>query len=137
MHEWALAESIVETAVREAKKSNLSEIKNVKINVGELAQIDIDSVKFAISNILPEYKDYKMTDSIFIYEKKDAILKCRICGNKWNYCESMKKLTGDNIESIHFLPEIAHGFVRCKSCGSPDFEIEAGRGLTIEYIEGE
>ncbi|MBP7652532.1 hydrogenase nickel incorporation protein HypA [Candidatus Dependentiae bacterium] len=136
MHEWALAESIVETSVREIKKADFSTVKEIKIKVGELAQIDLDSVKFAISNILPEY-DIKLSESLFVFENSTAVLCCRVCGAEWNYAESMKKISDENIESIHFIPEMVHGFVRCISCGSPDFEVKSGRGLTIDYIEGE
>ena len=43
----------------------------------------------------------------------------------------------DAAEAIHFVPELAHAFMRCPDCGSPDFEVAAGRGVAISGIEGE
>jgi Zn finger protein HypA/HybF involved in hydrogenase expression len=40
------------------------------------------------------------------------------------------------MEAIHFIPELSHAFVRCPECGSPDFIILAGRGITLERVEG-
>ena len=43
----------------------------------------------------------------------------------------------DTKEAIHFLPEVAHSFISCPSCGSADFRVDRGRGLTISSIEFE
>jgi hydrogenase nickel incorporation protein HypA/HybF len=48
-----------------------------------------------------------------------------------------KKLSEDDSESIHFIPEIAFAHFRCPKCGSPDFEIVTGRGVSILSIKGE
>lgn len=136
MHEWALAEAVVETATSEINKAGFTSVKEIKIKVGELAQIEVDSVKFAIENILPEYKTIIIADN-FVFEDAEAVLKCRHCSTQWNYRDSLKNLDDEKIESIHFIPEIAHGFLKCPKCMSPDFEIMSGRGLTIESIEGE
>jgi hydrogenase nickel incorporation protein HypA/HybF len=40
-------------------------------------------------------------------------------------------------EAVHFIPELAHAFLQCPSCGSPDFEMLAGRGVSIGSIEAE
>ena len=37
-------------------------------------------------------------------------------------------------EAIHFLPEAAHAFIRCPSCKSPDYRVQAGRGVSIASI---
>jgi hydrogenase nickel incorporation protein HypA/HybF len=43
-------------------------------------------------------------------------------------------LDPDMRESIHFLPEAGHAFIRCPSCGSPDYAVTSGRGVYIESI---
>ena len=136
MHEWALAEALVETSASEVKKADFKYVNEIKVKVGELPQIDLDSVKFAIANILPDYLTIIKEDS-FVFESSEAILKCRNCAASWNYLASMENLTDENIESIHFIPEVSHGFIKCPECSSPDFEIISGRGLTIDFIEGE
>ncbi len=40
------------------------------------------------------------------------------------------------MESIHFIPEVAHTYIKCPKCGSPDFEIIKGRGIWLEKIKG-
>jgi hydrogenase nickel incorporation protein HypA/HybF len=38
-------------------------------------------------------------------------------------------------EAVHFLPEAAHAYLRCPRCGSVDFDVAAGRGVSIVSIE--
>jgi hydrogenase nickel incorporation protein HypA/HybF len=70
-------------------------------------------------------------------ENEKAVLKCRVCGHQWAFSDVMKELSEEDSESIHFVPDIAHVYIRCPKCNSPDFEIVEGRGVWIEYIEGE
>ena len=48
-----------------------------------------------------------------------------------------KKLNEDESEAIHFIPEVFLVHTRCPKCGSPDFEITTGRGVSIASIKGE
>ena len=47
MHELSLAEGIIEFGDRTAKANNVHRIKKVRIAVGELAGVDIESLVFA------------------------------------------------------------------------------------------
>lgn len=136
MHEWALAEAVVETAVREAKKEGLKEILCVKVMVGELQQIELDVFKLALESAVQLHEPLLNIEKMDIAIDK-CILKCRICGNEWPYGHTLKSLDDDKVEAIHFLPEVAHVYMRCPECGSPDFEIIRGRGVWIDTIEGE
>ncbi|MDD4170223.1 MAG: hydrogenase nickel incorporation protein HypA [Desulfotomaculaceae bacterium] len=136
MHEWALAESVIFTATKEAKKENLEEITMIKVKVGELQQIDLEIFRFALSNFL-KTSDYLLDMTRIEIEIEKCILKCRVCRNEWGFYESLKKLPEAEAESIHFIPEVAHIYIRCPGCGSPDFEITDGRGVWIDYIIGE
>ncbi len=135
MHEWALAESVIATVVQEAKKYD-KKILNVKLKIGELQQIDLDRFKFALENVVQPYEPALNMEMISIKIDK-SLLKCRVCGNNWSYCDNIKDLEKDKIEAIHFIPEIAHVYMRCPQCGSPDFEIIQGRGVWFESIVGE
>ena len=44
MHEWALAESILTAAMEAAEKEKLKKITEIKIGIGELQQIEQESV---------------------------------------------------------------------------------------------
>jgi hydrogenase nickel incorporation protein HypA/HybF len=136
MHEWALAEAVIETVILEAEKEGIKEIINVKIMIGELQQIDLDIFKFALENFMQPFEPLLNTDKMNI-EIDKCILKCRVCNHKWSYGDTLKTLDEDEAEAIHFLPEAAHVYMRCPRCNSSDFEIIKGRGVWIDTIEGE
>lgn len=130
MHEWALAEAIIAAAVDIAEKENLVEVTNVKIRVGELQQIELDILKFALAQL----KTTKLKNTKFDIEIAKAELHCRVCKNKWFF--NKQKIDEKTAEAIHFIPEIAHTYIKCPECGSPDFEIEEGRGIWLQSIKG-
>jgi hydrogenase nickel incorporation protein HypA/HybF len=130
MHEWALAEAIITTASQIAEKEGLSEVTEVKIKVGELQQVEYDILEFALSQL----KTAKLQKTKFQIETIKAKLKCRVCGNQWFF--SKESLDEKMAEAIHFVPEIAHTYIKCPKCGSPDFEILEGRGIWLESVKG-
>ena len=135
MHEWALAEAVISTAIKVAEEEKLKEITEIKIKLGELQQIEIEIFEFALKEIIQPQKQLLRKAKIEI-ETEKAILKCRVCGQEWNYEDAMKNLCEEESESIHFVPDIAHVYIRCPKCKSPDFEIVKGRGVWVESIEG-
>jgi len=136
MHEWALAEAVVSTALKTSKKEGLKKITHLRIKIGELQQIDTEIFKFALKEVLlpqnPIIKGVRIE-----LEKEECILKCKVCGTKWSFSEAVKRISAGECESIHFIPEVAHVYIRCPGCKSPDFEIAEGRGVWIDSIEGE
>ena len=130
MHEWALAEAVIAAASEIARKEGLIEVREVKIRVGELQQIERDILEFALSQLKP----FKLKSAKFIIEIVKAELKCRACGHKWFF--KKEELDESTAEAIHFVPEIAHTYIKCPKCGSPDFEILEGRGVWLESISG-
>jgi len=136
MHEWALAESIILTVLNESKKKKLKKIKEININVGELQQIELDILDFALKEIIKNYnnKFENVKININIEETK---LRCKICNNIWKFNEIKKDLKFNESEAIHFIPEVAFVHSRCTKCKSPDFEIIKGRGISILSIKGE
>jgi hydrogenase nickel incorporation protein HypA/HybF len=130
MHEWALAESVIATAQQIAKKENLTEVREVSIKIGELQQVEKDILRFALSQLKPaNFKNAK-----FHITRAKTTLKCRACGNTWLFKE--QGLDKETAEAIHFVPEVAHTYIKCPKCGSPDFEIAEGRGIWLENIKG-
>jgi len=130
MHEWALAEAVVSTTLKIAEEKGLKEIIELKIKIGELQQIDQEIFEFALSQLRsPMLKNAK-----FSLETVKAELKCRVCNHKWKF--STKNLNEDVSEFIHFVPEIAHTYLKCPKCGSPDFEILMGRGVWLDSVKG-
>jgi hydrogenase nickel incorporation protein HypA/HybF len=130
MHEWALAEAVITATSEIAEKEGIKEVKEVKIKVGELQQIDLDILKFALSQL----KSAKFKNAKFNIKIVKAELKCRVCGNEWSFRK--EKLDKNTLEAIHFVPEVAHTYIKCPKCGSPDFEILQGRGVWLQSIKG-
>jgi hydrogenase nickel incorporation protein HypA/HybF len=130
MHEWALAEAVVSTTLKTAEEKGLKEIIELKIKIGELQQIDQEILEFALSQL----RSPLLRNAKFSFETVKAELKCRVCDHKWKF--STKNLDEDVSEFIHFVPEIAHTYLKCPKCGSPDFEILTGRGVWLDSIKG-
>lgn len=130
MHEWALAEAIITAAQQIAEKEKLHEIREVTIKIGELQQVEQHILRFALSQLKPA----TFKNARFHITKLKTTLKCRVCGNTWLF--NKNKMDKDTAEAIHFVPEVAHAYIKCQECGSPDFEISEGRGIWIENIKG-
>ena len=136
MHEWALAESILSTTLEEAEKEKLKSIDEIKIGIGELQQIERDIFEFALGEIIKS-KENKLKNVKISIETEKSTLKCKSCDHTWKFSDMKKKLNEDESEAIHFIPEVAFVHTRCPKCGSPDFEITTGRGVSIVSIKGE
>jgi len=136
MHEWALAESILTAAVEAAEKEKLKTISEIKISIGELQQIEQEIFEFALGEIVKSQGE-KLKNVKTIIETEESTLKCKSCGHIWKFSDMKKKLSEDESEAIHFIPEVAFVHTRCPECGSPDFEITSGRGVSITSIKGE
>ena len=133
MHEWALAEAVIATAIEDSRKEGVKEITEIKLKIGELQQIELEIFQFALDEIAKAH-DELLTNVKIEMETEPAIFRCRVCGTEWDYRD-----TGANEvegEAIHFAPEVAHAYVRCPSCKSPDFEVIQGRGVLIKSIKG-
>jgi hydrogenase nickel incorporation protein HypA/HybF len=130
MHEWALAEAVIKTAAEIAEKENLKHVTEVIVCIGELQQVERPIFRFALSQLKPT----NLKNAKFQVRTAKTTLKCRVCGNTWIY--NKKKVDKETAEAIHFVPEVAHSFIKCPKCGSPDFEIVEGRGVWLESIKG-
>jgi hydrogenase nickel incorporation protein HypA/HybF len=130
MHEWALAEAVIAAASQIAKKEKLREVSEVTIKIGELQQIELGILEFALSQL--KLENFK--DANFHIDVVKAKLRCRVCEYEWFFGE--EKLDENMAEAIHFIPEVAHAYIKCPKCGSADFEILEGRGIWLETIKG-
>ena len=130
MHEWALAEAILTSAKELAEKEKLREVTEVTIRIGELQQVEPSILRFALS----EMKRDIFEKAKFRILRAKTTLKCRVCGTTWQF--NIKKLDEQTAEAIHFVPEVAHTYIKCQKCGSRDFEILNGRGVWLESVKG-
>ena len=130
MHEWALAEAIIASAKQIAEQEKLKEVSEVIIKVGELQQVEPPILRFALNQMKPDI----FRKAKFRILRAKSTLKCRVCGTAWEF--SSVKMDKATAEAIHFVPEVAHTYVKCPKCGSPDFEIVSGRGVWLESVKG-
>jgi hydrogenase nickel incorporation protein HypA/HybF len=133
MHEWALAEAVVAAAVKSAEQERLATITAIKVRLGELQQIEREVFEFALKEILMRHEPLLRTAGIEL-EIERASFKCRNCDNEWTFADV--DLNPEEAESIHFIPEIAHVYMRCPTCSSPDFEVIKGRGVWLASLQG-
>jgi hydrogenase nickel incorporation protein HypA/HybF len=131
MHEWALAEGVLSTAEKFANENSLVKVSEVVVIIGELQQVELEVLSFAFEQLkTPLFRDAKFT-----LKSQPARFRCRNCGNEWDFeAVGMKENVS---EAIHFVPEMAHVYLKCAKCGSPDFEVIKGRGVWLSTIKGE
>ncbi|MFB3890314.1 MAG: hydrogenase nickel incorporation protein HypA [Candidatus Bathyarchaeia archaeon] len=130
MHEWALAEAVIATAKQIAEKEKLTQVTEVTVRIGQLQQVERPIFRFALQQLKPPI----LQNARFHLRTAKTTLKCRKCGTAWLF--SKAKLDKETAEAIHFIPEVAHTYIKCPNCGSPDFEIIQGRGIWLENLKG-
>jgi hydrogenase nickel incorporation protein HypA/HybF len=131
MHEWALADAVISTVQRLYEENGRKKVLSVKVLIGELQHIEMEVFSMGLRNLLAEYP---FSEDVFHFETEKASFRCKACENEW-LLEQHPDLGEEEVEAIHFLPEAAHVYMRCPSCGSPDFAMENGRGVTIKSID--
>ena len=130
MHEWALAEAVFSAVLKIAKEKKLEKVTEINIKIGELQQIDRQIFDFA----LDQHRSSAFRDTRLRIETEKAELKCKVCEHHWVFEED--NITEDVAEAIHFVPEMAHTYIRCPKCHSPDFQIITGRGVWLASVKG-
>jgi hydrogenase nickel incorporation protein HypA/HybF len=131
MHEYALAEAVVESVRQHIEEQNAQQIGSVTLSFGELQNINEEVFREGLRQALQELP---FEESQFHIVTEKASFHCNYCGSNWGL-DSFPDLTEDDREAIHFLPESAHVYLECPHCTSKDFSIEKGRGVSIQTIE--
>jgi len=124
------------TALNIAKEQNLSRISDIRIRMGELQQIDLDAFSFSVKSCMEGHDDLLGKVKVDI-KKEPAEFECRVCGTRWGFEDVKKMMKEDEFEFVHFVPEIAHTYIRCTRCKSPDFQVVKGRGVWLDSVTGE
>ena len=136
MHELALADAVITTALDAARREGIRHIVRIDVVVGELQRIKRDVFEFALREVLPAGEPLLASAKIEL-EIEPVRFRCRPCSHDFGSSDTEGPPDADEQEAIHFIPELAHAFVRCPSCRSPDFEVTQGRGVAIRSIEGD
>ena len=135
MHEYALADAVVAAVAATATEERLSRVLTVDVRVGALQSIRRTTFEEALQAVLPT-GDARFRDAALTVTIVPAAFRCRPCGTDFEP-DLAGQADEHATEAIHFVPELAHAYLRCPSCGSPDFDIVEGRGVALGRIEGE
>jgi len=121
VHEWALAESII----LYIKQQGYVNIKKLRVCIGVLQSIDKEILNYALRELAEEY-GVKL-DKVELVDEY-PLLKCNVCGFMWSINPS--EISDDVREAIHFIPEAIYAYYKCPRCGSLDYSIVKGRGIS-------
>lgn len=128
-----MAESVIKAAVENAAAQKIKRLRETGVVFGELQGIDRSIFEFALAELRAQYPAAKACR--FKIMDEPASFRCKACSAEFGL--KVLKKTAAEAEFIHFVPEMAHTFMKCPECKSPDFEIVAGRGVHISYLKGE
>lgn len=141
MHEWSLAEAVLETLTSLLEREETKRVSEVEIICGEIMELDLDVFRFALEELS---KGTHLEGSKFILREEKVVFRCNSCGYDWGFERvhdllpeelGIREGTNGSKESpIHFIPDLAQALMRCPNCGSRDFEAESGRGLRIHRV---
>ena len=135
MHELALAEAVIATALDAAERQGFSRLTRIRVAVGQLQNIERETFEFALKEVLPATES-RIAGAEIIVESEPARFRCRPCGREFRWGSDASPGSEDASEAIHFIPELAHAYLHCPECHSPDFEVLEGRGVSIAALEG-
>ena len=133
MHEMALAEGVVVTALESARREGRP-ILRLNVKVGQLQQIETDILRHCLDGVLPKDEPLLAGMQVLV-DLSPACLRCRLCRHDFRLDDLESPPDSTELEAIHFVPELAHSYIKCPGCGSPDFEVVSGRGVWIESME--
>ena len=108
MHELAIAEGVVEVALRHARGRPVAA---VELKVGHLRQVVPSALEFAFELVS---EGTPLEGAELRMEEVPAAGRCRSCGTDTP------------------LPELP---LCCRSCGSPDVEVTRGEELLVDALE--
>jgi len=114
-----------------AREKGAKKIIEAKIKLGKLQQVDADIITQALGELS---RGTLLEKTKIMLEAEETRFRCLACGHVWNL-ESSVGSSEEESEAMHFVPDLAHAFIRCPRCRSPDFEITGGRGVWVEYIK--
>jgi len=140
VHEYSIAEGVVLSVKSLMREEGLSEVSEVTLSVGDLAQIDKE-VLLELLKILSS--EYGLGNVKYVIVSEETTFKCNYCGFSWGWSSVkdsiLKDLCGDFIECdnpVHFIPDLINVFMKCPKCGSQDYNILTGYDVRLVSIKG-
>ena len=95
MHEFALAESVIRSAVKIAEEEGLERISGVRVRVGELQQMSMEAFDFGLKAAMEAHASVAGSAKVDV-ETEKAGFACRVCRREWDF--------GETATSAHLPP---------------------------------
>ncbi len=122
MHEFSVAQSIVDTILQVAKANEATQVLEVNLEVGEISLVNMDQLNWYI-DMLTE-KTIAKGMKVKVMEMSTTIL-CTACGYEGGVNYEEKSQHGGHLKVPVF---------ECVECGSPETKVQEGRELRIKDI---
>ena len=132
LHEASVAFSILKAAEEVLEEHGVpadARIEALDIEIGALALIDLESLRFALEVLS---KGTRFEGAKFNIHIVTPRLRCKRCGYEWT-------VNADDLDDevklfIHFAPDKVYEMLRCPRCGSRDIEIVEGTDVKLKSI---
>ncbi|MCD6348302.1 MAG: hydrogenase nickel incorporation protein HypA [Candidatus Korarchaeota archaeon] len=141
MHEWTLAEAIVESLNSLINQDDARKVLEVEILYGEMMELESDILNYAIEELA---RGTALEGAKFSLKEEKALFRCNACGATWDFETAHKMLShefgileepsGEKESPLHFIPDLAQALLKCPQCGSRDFETISGKGIRIARV---
>jgi hydrogenase nickel incorporation protein HypA/HybF len=113
MHEFSIAQNIIEIVEDTVKQNNLNIVEEVELEIGELSGVEITALETALECLLPGSSLEQTKMHIHVIK---GIVRCRKCKHQ-------------------FTPEDL--LTPCPKCNTFSPEIISGKELRVKSISGE
>jgi hydrogenase nickel incorporation protein HypA/HybF len=111
VHELSITESILNIAVKYARKENAQKVTDINLIIGDLSSIVDDSVQFYWDIIS---KGTICENSHLHFQRVPATILCQNCGNQY---------------------ELEHDLIPCPQCSGMNIKILSGDDFKMDSIE--
>jgi hydrogenase nickel incorporation protein HypA/HybF len=113
MHELAIAESLLEIVVEEARRHDLEKVHVIRLQIGVMANVVPEALTFSFEMVSQNTIAWGATMEI---ETTPVVAQCSKCDLRF---------------------EVDNQVYLCPHCGQPDLKLVSGRELSLVNIEGE
>lgn len=115
----------------EAQKNSFSKIYRVKVVVGELRTLNLETLTFIFESISADTPLLKEASLEFV--EHAAKVKCNKCGHTWDL--KPEELDPGLKQTLHYSGLSGSLQLTCPNCKASDFTIKEGRELYVSEIE--
>jgi hydrogenase nickel incorporation protein HypA/HybF len=111
MHEFAIANSVLDAARAEAALRPGTRLAKICVRIGDLAGLDPDALAFCFEALV---KETDLESVVLEIERRQQRHRCSRCGNEFAVIDYA---------------------VACPACGDASTELVSGRELELAYLE--